>query len=45
MTIGTGKDHGDYLVDGARVPVHLVDIRDAGEEYNVFEFQGDFLKV
>lgn len=45
MTIGTGKDHDDYLVNGARVPVHLVDIRAAGEEYNVFEFQGDFLSV
>jgi tRNA dimethylallyltransferase len=42
MTIGTGKDHEDYLVDGVRVPVHLVDIRDAGEEYNVYEYQKDF---
>jgi tRNA dimethylallyltransferase len=45
MTIGTGKDHDDYVVDGVRVPVHLVDIRTAGEEYNVFEFQKDFLSV
>jgi tRNA dimethylallyltransferase len=45
MTIGTGKDHDDYLVDGVRVPVHLTDIRAAGEEYNVFEFQKDFLSV
>lgn len=45
MTIGTGKDHDDYLVDGVRVPVHLTDICAAGEEYNVFEFQKDFLTV
>lgn len=45
MTIGTGKDYDDYMVDGLRVPVHLTDIRAAGEEYNVFEFQKDFLSV
>lgn len=45
MTIGTGKDYDDYLVDGAAVPYHLIDILDAGEEYSVFEFQKDFLKI
>lgn len=45
MTIGTGKDLDDYLVEGQRVPVHLVDIREAGEEYNVYAFQKDFLSV
>jgi tRNA dimethylallyltransferase len=45
MTIGTGKDLNDYLVKGVRVPVHMVNIRDAGEAYNVFEFQQDFLSV
>lgn len=45
MTIGTGKDYEDYLVKGVEVPVHLVDILDAGAEYNVFEFQKDFFRV
>ncbi|MFZ5429374.1 MAG: tRNA (adenosine(37)-N6)-dimethylallyltransferase MiaA [Bacteroidota bacterium] len=45
MDIGTGKDLGDYLVDGNPVPVHLVDVADAGYQYNVFEYQRDFLKV
>ena len=45
MTIGTGKDYDDYLVEGASVPFHLVDIAEAGEEYNVFCFQRDFLRV
>lgn len=45
MTIGTGKDLSDYEVDGTQVPVHLVNIREAGEEYNVYEFQKDFLNV
>ncbi|MCK7541982.1 MAG: hypothetical protein MZV63_69385 [Marinilabiliales bacterium] len=35
----------DYIVDGRRVPVHLVDIVDAGYRYNVYEYQRDFLKV
>lgn len=45
MDIGTGKDLSDYSVDDRRVPVHLVDIIDAGYRYNVYEYQRDFLKV
>jgi len=45
MDIGTGKDLGDYLVEGCRIPVHLTDIVNAGYQYNVFEYQRDFLKV
>lgn len=45
MDLGTGKDYADYLVNGKPVPYHLIDIVDAGYEYNVFEYQKDFLKV
>lgn len=45
MDIGTGKDLADYVVKGERVPVHLVDIVDAGFEYNVYLFKQDFLRV
>lgn len=45
MDIGTGKDLADYVVGGRTVPVHLVDIVDAGYRYNVYEYQRDFLKV
>lgn len=45
MDIGTGKDLADYTVDGKQVPHHLIDICDAGDKYNVFEFQHDFQKV
>ncbi len=45
MDIGTGKDLGDYVVDGQNVPYHLVDIVSPGTEYNVFSFQNDFLKA
>jgi len=45
MDLGTGKDYEDYIVDGQKIPYHLVDIADPGYEYNVFEFQNDFLRV
>ena len=43
MDLGTGKDLADYVVEGSRVPCHLVDIANAGEQYNVFEFQRQFI--
>lgn len=45
MDIGTGKDLEDYTVDGHKIPYHLIDIRDAGEQYNIFEYQKDFHKA
>lgn len=53
MNIGTGKDYEDYLptfkqnqdwpagIEG----VHLIDIVEAGDSYNVAFFQRDFLKA
>ena len=43
MTIGTGKDLDDYVVDGWRVPFHLIDICEPGTKYNLFQYQQDFL--
>jgi tRNA dimethylallyltransferase len=45
MTIGTGKDLSDYVIDGKCVPYHLIDICDPGEKYNVFRYQRDFHQV
>ncbi len=45
MDIGTGKDLTDYNVGGIEVPYHLVDIREPGYEYSVFEFQTDFVNA
>jgi tRNA dimethylallyltransferase len=45
MNIGTGKDLGDYIINGNKIPVHLTDIAEPGYKYNVFEFQRDFTKV
>ena len=45
MDIGTGKDLKDYIVGKQMIPYHLIDIVDAGYEYNIFEYQKDFYKV
>jgi tRNA dimethylallyltransferase len=45
MNLGTGKDYDDYVVNGTKVPFHLIDIVDPGYKYNVFEYQRDFLKA
>lgn len=45
MDIGTGKDLDEYNLPSGRIPCHLVDIRDAGEEYNVYHFQNDFIEA
>ena len=42
MDIGTGKDLSDYIIDGAPVPYHLIDIAEPGYKYNVYEYQRDF---
>lgn len=43
MDIGTGKDYADYAVDDVRIPVHLIDLVEAGYEYNVYLFKHDFI--
>lgn len=45
MDIGSGKDLQDYQIDGRKIPYHLIDIKDAGEEYDLFSFQNDFYKA
>jgi tRNA dimethylallyltransferase len=45
MDIGTGKDLADYEINGHCIPYHLIDIAEPGSKYNVYEFQGDFLKA
>lgn len=42
MDIGTGKDLEDYTVSGKAIPYHLIDIREAGDKYNIYEYQHDF---
>ena len=45
MDLGTGKDYADYVVEGQHIPAHLIDIREPGYKYNVYEFQNDFFHV
>lgn len=45
MSLGTGKDLDDYIIEGKKIPYHLIDIREPGETYSVFNFQQDFLKA
>jgi len=45
MDLGTGKDLQDYFVDGSFIPYHLIDIRQPGEEYSVWDFSCDFKKA
>lgn len=45
MDIGTGKDLSEYIVGGVPIRHHLIDIRDAGDKYNVNDFQHDFAQA
>ncbi|MCE5206004.1 MAG: tRNA (adenosine(37)-N6)-dimethylallyltransferase MiaA [Porphyromonadaceae bacterium] len=42
MDIGTGKDLSEYTVNDVPIPYHLIDIRDAGDKYTLFDYQHDF---
>jgi len=42
MNIGTGKDLSEYRVNGVSIPFHLIDIRNAGDKYTLFDYQHDF---
>ena len=51
MTLGTGKDLDDYVVRDSQgniirvVPYHLIDIREPGYKYSIYEYQSDFHRV
>ncbi|GAB3895113.1 tRNA (adenosine(37)-N6)-dimethylallyltransferase MiaA [Larkinella knui] len=42
MDIGTGKDLDEYRVDNQTIPYHLINIVDAGSDYNLYQYQQDF---
>ena len=42
LDIGSGKDLADYVLDGVKVPYHLIDVADLSQEYSVFLYQKDF---
>ena len=45
LDIGSGKDLDEYVVDGKKIPYHLIDIIDLPAEYNVYNYQQDFYKA
>ncbi len=45
MDIGTGKDLADYTIDGKTVPHYLIDIKEAGDTFNVNAFKDNFYKA
>jgi tRNA dimethylallyltransferase len=45
MDIGSGKDLREFEIDKRKIPYHLIDIKDPGYEYNVYEYQQDFYKA
>lgn len=43
MDIGTGKDLNEYTtIEGNQIKHHLIDIREPGDKYTLFDFQKDF---
>lgn len=42
MDIGTGKDLDEYMLEGTRIPCHLINIVNPDDEFNVFEYQRRF---
>lgn len=42
MDIGTGKDLSEYEINGQKIPYHLINIKAAGEHYQVNAFKQDF---
>lgn len=45
MDVGTGKDLEEYKSEGKKIPYHLIDIKNAGENYNVNSFKNDFYQA
>lgn len=45
MDLGTGKDMHQYIIDGRRIPCHLIDILEPSCEFNVYDFQKRFYEV
>jgi tRNA dimethylallyltransferase len=41
LDLGSGKDLGEYTLNGRAIPYHLIDIADLSHEYSVFDFQKD----
>jgi tRNA dimethylallyltransferase len=45
LNIGSGKDLGEYVIDGKPVPYHLIDIINPLEEFSVYHYQKRFFEI
>ena len=45
MDIGTGKDLEEYGQGSRAIPVHLIDVAEPGDEFNLFAFQQGFVSA
>ena len=45
MNVGTGKDYDEFRINGTFIPVHLIDVAEPGEEFNVYEYKKMFVKT
>jgi len=45
MTIGTGKDLHEFVINDTQIPYHLIDIIEPDEEFNLFLFKEHFEKA
>ena len=42
MDIGTGKDLSEYHLGNKKIKHHLIDIKEPGDKYSLYDFQQDF---
>jgi tRNA dimethylallyltransferase len=45
MTVGTGKDLDDYIINGTKIPYYLIDIINPGEYYSAYNYAKDFVSA
>lgn len=44
LNIGTGKDLGDYVVNGSLVKYYMIDLVELPDEFNLFDFYKNFFQ-
>lgn len=45
LTIGSGKDLNEYLVNKAFVPYHLIDVADVNTEYHIHNYLQEYIQA
>ncbi|MFA6261304.1 MAG: tRNA (adenosine(37)-N6)-dimethylallyltransferase MiaA [Bacteroidia bacterium] len=45
MNLGTGKDYEEYIQEGRKIPVHLIDLAEPGEDFHLTAYMEHFYSV